>query len=293
MKIFVTGGQGQLARCVADVAHRHPLLTCICAGRPEFDLMNGPVARDFIIAAKPDIIVNTAAYTAVDKAENDVTAAFAVNRDGAAAVAEAATLLNVPVVHISTDYVFAGDKSSAYTELDAVDPAGVYGQSKLEGEEAVRALAPRHVILRTSWVYSVYGSNFVKTMLRIGREKTDVSVVDDQIGNPTSAHDLAEAIIAICQLAEIDKAQWGTYHAAGHGDVTWHGFARHIFDSAAALGFKSPNLHAVSTSAYPTPAKRPANSRLDCSKLRDVMGVELPAWQGSTSTCVQRLLGEA
>jgi dTDP-4-dehydrorhamnose reductase len=290
MKVFVTGEKGQLARCLADAAANDTTVDCIFAGRPEFDLANPVSVRAAISAARPDIVVNTAAYTAVDKAESESFAAFAVNRDGAAVVAAAAGHHNIPVIHISTDYVFAGDKTSAYTEADDVGPAGIYGQSKLDGEVAVRLHAAKHIILRTSWVYSVHGSNFVKTMLRLGRERPVIKVVDDQIGNPTSAHELAASIIALCHKIGNGETSWGTYHAAGLGDVTWYGFAKYIFSAAEDHGYAVPQLTPIQTREFPTPAKRPANSRLNCTKMRETFDLAMPNWQESTSACVDRLL---
>jgi dTDP-4-dehydrorhamnose reductase len=288
MRIFVTGEQGQLARCLAEANDgKHQV---VFGARPTFDLTRPENARDQVVAAKPEIIVNAAAYTAVDKAESERELAFAVNRDGARAMADAARVLNVPIIHISTDYVFTGEKTSPYVEDDATGPVGVYGQSKLAGEETIRNATSKHVILRTSWVYSVYGANFLKTMLRVGKDRPELRVVDDQIGNPTSAHDLAAVVIKIAEAVGGGRGSYGTFHAAGQGDVTWCGFARGIFDAAAKTGIAVPKVAAITTADYPTPAKRPANSRLNCEKLATAYGIRLPHWSGSTQECVQRLM---
>ncbi len=287
MKVFVTGEQGQLARCLAEVGGAH---TLVFGARPQFELTRADDARAQVMAARPDIIINAAAYTAVDKAESEPDLAFAVNRDGARAMAEAARELDVPLIHISTDYVFSGDKTSAYDEDDATGPIGVYGASKLAGEDDIRAVTPKHVIMRTAWVYSAYGANFVKTMLRVGRDRPELRVVDDQIGNPTSAHDLAAAALGVADVLQKGAGSFGTFHAAGYGEVSWCGFAKAIFDVAAHDGVTVPRIVPITTADYPTPAKRPANSRLDCGKLHREFGIRLPAWQDSTKDCVRRLL---
>jgi dTDP-4-dehydrorhamnose reductase len=293
MRILVTGEHGQLARCLADLAPTHADWPFIFAGRDKLDLSQAAAARDAAIALKPDMIINTAAYTAVDKAESEAEAAFAINRDGAAAMAQAAEELGAALVHISTDYVFDGTKSTPYVERDPTGPAGVYARSKFEGEEAVRRQCSKHLILRTSWVYSVYGANFVKTMLRVGNGRPEVRVVGDQQGNPTSAHDLAAAILALVVQVNTGHQMWGTYHAAGRGDTTWHGFASEIFASASEQGYVSPRVTRITTAEYPTPAKRPANSRLDCGLLQRNFGVALPDWKDSARWCVENLLREA
>ena len=292
MRILVTGSQGQLARCLADVARTDAGIEMNFAGRPDFDLSKGVAAEQYVIQKDPDVIVNAAAYTAVDKAESEPGEAMSVNCDGAAAMARAAAELDVPIIHISTDYVFSGDKNSPYVEEDATGPVGAYGASKLAGEDSVRSIAGKHLILRTAWVYSIYGTNFVKTMLRVGKDRPELRVVGDQIGNPTSAHDLAAATLALCKRAAGGQGDWGTYHAAGQGDVTWFGYAQRIFETAGKAGYAVPAVVPIGTKDYPTPAKRPANSRLDCSKLREVFGVQLPMWQGSTDWCVKQLLTE-
>lgn len=290
MRIAVTGREGQLARSLADRAGRHPGLEVMALGRPGLDLERPATVAQSIAEARPDLVVNAAAYTAVDKAEQEEAIAFAVNRDGAAAVAETAARLNVPLIQISTDYVYGGDKAGPYVESDPVSPLGVYGRSKLAGEEAVRAAHPGAVILRTSWVYSPFGNNFVKTMLRLGRERDELRVVDDQTGNPTSALDLADAILRIAPRLAGEPASSQILHLAGEGAVSWHGLAEYIFERAAARGVRVPRLLAIPTSAYPTPARRPANSRLDCRAFRERFGFSLPFWQHGVDETLSRLL---
>lgn len=290
MKVVVTGREGQLARSLVDQAARFPGLEVVALGRPGLDLEHPSTVARSIAEARPDVVVSAAAYTAVDKAEQESAIAFAVNRDGAAAVAEAAARLEVPLIHISTDYVYGGGKADPYVESDAPAPLGVYGRSKLAGEEAARAAHPAAVILRTSWVYSPFGNNFVKTMLRLGRERDELRVVDDQTGNPTSALDLAAAILRIAPGLTGESPASGIFHLAGEGWVTWHGFAAYIFDRAAARGVRVPRLVAIPTSAYPTPARRPVSSRLDCSAFLDRFGFSLPVWQHGVDETLSRLL---
>ncbi len=290
MRVVVTGRDGQLARSLADRAARHPGLEVVTLGRPDLDLERPSTVAGLIAEARPDIVVNAAAYTAVDKAEQESAIAFAVNRDGAAAVAETAARLEVPLVHVSTDYVYGGDKPGPYVESDPTAPLGVYGRSKLAGEEAVRAAHPGAVILRTSWVYSPFGNNFVKTMLRFASERDELRVVDDQTGNPTSALDLADAILRIAPRLAGEPPSPQVLHLAGEGSVTWHGFAAYIFERAAKRGIRVPRLVAIPTSAYPTPARRPANSRLDCSAFRERFGFSPPFWQHGVDETLSRLL---
>jgi dTDP-4-dehydrorhamnose reductase len=241
----------------------------------------------------PQVVVNAAAYTAVDRAESEPDQAFAINRDGAGNLAAEAALHGIPIIHISTDYVFDGSKTAPYVETDRPAPQGVYGHSKYEGELAVADTNPHHVILRTSWVYSEYGGNFVKTMLRLAKERPELRVVADQHGNPTHAGDLAEAIVKIAgMLASKTDADspWSVYHLAGQGETTWHGFAQHILHCAAQLGQPVVPVIPISTAEFPTPAKRPANSRLDCSKAKANFGTALPFWQDSVRRCVEALM---
>ncbi|CAN5385269.1 dTDP-4-dehydrorhamnose reductase [soil metagenome] len=285
MRLLVVGGSGQLAQCLKE---RWP--DAILAGRPMLDVRDPATIAKAIAESAPDAVVNAAGYTAVDAAEGDQGAAFAINRDGAAAVAREAARHGVPIVHISTDYVFSGTKSGPYNEADRPDPTGAYGRSKLEGEDAVRAANPRHVILRTAWVYSPFGNNFVKTMLKLALTRPVIRVVDDQHGNPTSAHDLADGVIAAAKQFGGRDEVLGTFHFAGRGDTTWCGFAREIFAISEELGGPVAAVEAITTADYPTAAKRPANSRLDCGAFERRFGLAIPAWQESLRGCVARLL---
>jgi dTDP-4-dehydrorhamnose reductase len=292
VRIVVTGSTGQVARALLE---RGPGLgvQVTAAGRPVLDLLEIETIEPTLRAAAPDIIVSAAAYTAVDKAESQPDLAHAVNAQGAEAVAKAAAALGVPLVHLSTDYVFAGDLDRAYREDDATGPVGAYGRSKLASELAVAAITANHVILRTAWVYSPFGTNFAKTMLRVAETREVVRVVADQHGSPTSALDIADALVGVCwNLAQHpnDERLRGTFHMTARSYTTWATFAEAIFASARALGGPSARVEPIATSAYPTAAKRPANSRLDCTKLRAVHGVELPDWHSSTAACVARLV---
>ena len=292
MRIIVTGREGQVARALVE---RGAIagVDVVCLGRPEFDLLEpGRVARA-IETARGDIVVNAAAYTAVDAAEGEPALAMRANGEGARAVAAAAAGAGLPVVQISTDYVFDGALDRPYREDDPVGPASAYGRAKLAGEIAVAAANPRHVIARTAWVYSPFGRNFVKTMLRLGETRDEVRVVADQWGAPTSALDIADALIAMARrlVAEPREAGLhGVFHLTGAAYATWAKFAAAIFAQAAALGRRPVAVIPISTAEYPTPAARPANSRLDVAKLRRVYGVALPDWRGSAQDCVKRLI---
>lgn len=293
MRILITGWQGQLARALVELAPGIPDVTSLAVGRPALNICEpGTIARamtDF----RPDVIINTAAYTAVDKAESEPDAAFALNRDGARMLAETAAKRGAAIIHVSTDYVFDGAKPAPYIEDDPTAPINVYGRSKLEGEDAVRTTNPRHIIVRTSWVHSATGANFVKTMLRLAGERDQLNVVDDQIGCPTYAPHLAETILGIARqiTARADDTLWGTYHAAGAGAISWCGLAREVLRVSASAGGPSAMVAAIPTSAYPTPARRPQNSRLDCSRLQRTFGLALPPWQEGVAAGVKRLVG--
>jgi dTDP-4-dehydrorhamnose reductase len=237
------------------------------------------------------VVVNAAAYTAVDKAESESALANDVNARGAGYVARACAAHSIPIIHISTDYVFDGLKDDPYREDDPTGPINAYGRSKLEGEARVADACARHLILRTAWVHSPWGGNFVKTMLRLATERPAVSVVGDQKGSPTYAPHLAEVVLAIANRAVADPAgtPWGIYHAVGAGETNWFGFAREIFRSAAEHGLPAAEVTAITTADYPTPARRPANSRLNCDRLRQSFGLELPDWRIGTQRCVARL----
>jgi dTDP-4-dehydrorhamnose reductase len=238
---------------------------------------------------RPDFIINAAAYTAVDRAESEPDAAWAGNCTGPANLATACDDARVPLVHLSTDYVFDGSKIGAYREDDPVNPLGVYGKSKEAGDRAVRGALSQHVIVRTAWVYSAHGSNFVKTMLRLAAERPVLRVVADQTGSPTSAADIAAAIRTIVQQLAAGNTGWGTYHFAGGGAVTWHGFAEAIFDLAAQWRGPPPLVEAITTADYPTPARRPANSVLDCSRIGATFGIVPRPWRAALAEVIREL----
>jgi dTDP-4-dehydrorhamnose reductase len=295
VRILVTGTEGQVARSLAERAAAHGVSVRLL-GRPDLDLTDPAGAAEAIVRAGGDAIVNAAAYTAVDLAESEADLAESVNGRGAGAVAEAAARLGVPLVHLSTDYVFDGSLDRPYREDDPVRPLGAYGRSKLSGERAVAAAHPNHAVVRTAWVYSPFGKNFARTMLRLAADREEVGVVADQHGTPTSALDIADGAIAIARnLAERpgeDRLR-GIFHMTGQGATTWAGFAAAVFAASAALGGPAARVRPITTAEYPTPARRPANSRLDCSKLAAAHGVTLPAWQVSTELCVRRILEAA
>lgn len=292
MRIVVTGRDGQVARSLAECGAARHGIDIVCLGRPELDLTAPRSVLTAIRAAKPDLVVSAAAYTAVDAAEDDPETAFAVNERGAGAVASATRLCGVPLIHLSTDYVFSGDGIDAYSEDMPTGPRGVYGRSKLAGEHAVVDVKPDSVILRTSWVYSPFGRNFVKTMLRVAEERDEVSVVDDQAGNPTSALDIADAVIRIAAQLHAGGTGSGIYHHAGLGRTTWCEFARHVFAESAARGGPCAAVRAITTTDYPTKAVRPRNSSLDTGKLAADFGVRPVDWRVGVGRVVDRLLSE-
>jgi dTDP-4-dehydrorhamnose reductase len=293
MRLYVIGGQGQVARSLREAAAHDSDIVFGCAQRPERDLLRPDSIAQALAEFRPDIVINPAAYTAVDKAESEPDLAVALNRDGAAVVAAAAADHGVPVIHFSTDYVFDGTKASAYVESDPVNPQSVYGRSKRDGESAVAAANPQHIVLRTSWVYAPFGTNFVSTMLRLARERDSLRVVDDQIGCPTYAPDIAAAVIAVAKKVTLERWQTkfaGVTHLAGPDAVTWYEFANEIVRGAALRGGRSVPISPILTSEYPTPAARPANSRLSTARLASVFDVRLPPLLPSLADCLDRLL---
>ncbi|KJF67189.1 dTDP-4-dehydrorhamnose reductase [Rhizobium nepotum] len=289
MRLVVTGKNGQVVSALQALADDK--LEIVTLGRPELDLARPETVARALRDARPDVVVSAAAYTAVDKAESEPDIAFAVNRDGSRAVAQAANDIGVPVIHLSTDYVFDGTKATAYVESDPTGPSSVYGRSKLEGEQAVFESTSNYAILRTAWVYSEYGSNFVKTMLRLGESRDELNVVADQLGCPTSANDIATAIVTIAkQLKDDPSANFrGVFHLTGTGETNWADFAKQIFAFSVENGGKSVIVNNITATQYPTPARRPANSRLNCSKLEEVYGIRLPEWRASTRAVVAAL----
>jgi dTDP-4-dehydrorhamnose reductase len=294
VRLYVVGTQGQIARSLRKAAALEPDIVLGCGGRPDVDILRPDLVEKALLAFSPDVVINPAAYTAVDRAESEPGIAFATNRDGAAVVATAAARLDVPILHLSTDYVFNGRKESPYVETDAVGPESVYGRSKLEGEYAVAAANPRHIILRTAWVYSPFGNNFVRTMLRLSTDLDRLRVVDDQIGCPTFAPDIAVAILAITRKLAVSG--WrdelgGVTHIAGPAEVTWCGFARHIMRSLERKGRRSVVVEPISSKDYPSAAIRPANSRLCCERLASVFNIRMPPLESSLEECLEVLLG--
>ncbi|WP_312359358.1 dTDP-4-dehydrorhamnose reductase [Agrobacterium sp.] len=289
MRLAVTGKNGQVVSALQALASAE--LEIVALARPELDLAQPETVLTALREANPDVVISAAAYTAVDKAESEPDIAFAVNRDGARAVAQAASDLGIPIIHLSTDYVFDGTKATAYVESDPTGPTSIYGRSKLEGERAVSEATDNYAVLRTAWVYSEYGNNFVKTMLRLSENRDELNVVADQFGCPTSANDIATAIVTIARkLAQDSSAHLrGVFHLSGTGETNWANFAKQIFAFSAENGGKSMIVNDITTEQYPTPARRPASSRLDCSKLEEVYGIRLPSWQTSTRAVVTAL----
>lgn len=290
MKLLVIGSAGQLGWELMRPP-RPARLSLIGLDRSALDITRPEDVAARVAESGCEVVVNTAAYTAVDKAQTEPKTAFAVNRDGAAHIAAACAAAGTPLIHISTDYVFDGTKSGAYIEVDPVRPLGIYGMSKEAGERAVRERLGRHVILRTAWVYGAHGHNFVKTMLRAGRERDELAVVADQVGCPTAAADIAAAILEIARQAIEGKFEgWGTYHYCGAGATSWHGFAETIFDLALPRTGRRPRIKAITTADHPTAARRPANSVLDCSRLTRTFGIGPKPWRDSLAALIAELL---
>lgn len=291
MRITVTGQAGQVVLSMLERAPEGVAVTAL--GRPALDLEQLGSIGPAITATRPDLIVNAAAFTAVDLAESEEVAAQTVNGAAAGEVARAAAGLGIPVIQISTDYVFDGSLDRPYSEDDAIGPISAYGRSKLTGEAAVAAATPNHAILRTAWIYSPFGKNFVRTMLRLADTRDEVGVVADQAGCPTSALDIADAIFAVAHNL-VDRpretALRGIFHMGAKGEAVWADVAEAIFAERERLGGSPVRVKRIATSDYPTPARRPANSRLDSSKLETIHGVGLPHWQVSLVSCVRRLL---
>jgi dTDP-4-dehydrorhamnose reductase len=278
--LFVTGGSGQVGYELSVAASNHGFDAVSCS-RGELDITDKGAVRAILAKYSPDVVVNAAAYTAVDKAESDRANAFAVNRDGPAFLAEYCSAHNIPLVHISTDYVFDGTKKSAYVEDDPVNPCGVYALSKWEGEESVRNTMDEHIIVRTSWVFGRHGSNFVKTILKAGINNRQLRIVSDQRGCPTYAAHVAQVILGVARhIVKGEDVCWGTYHYCDTPVTTWFGFAERIFERAVSnkLIKELPEIIPVSTSEYITAARRPANSELECSKIREMFGIEQKSW---------------
>ncbi|MCL7410163.1 dTDP-4-dehydrorhamnose reductase [Marivivens donghaensis] len=279
--LLVFGRTGQVARELQHLAEAQTL-DLLALGREAADLAQPGTCAAAIYAHRPRVVINAAAYTAVDRAEEEEGLATAINGSAPAEMAEACAALDIPMVHISTDYVFPGNGQAPWTPSDATAPANAYGRSKLVGEEGIRASGVNHGILRTSWVFSAHGANFVKTMLRLSDTRDQISVVDDQIGGPTPARAIAAACLSIAQQLQVAPSKSGTYHFSGEPDVSWCTFAGTIFEMSG----RSTRVNGIPSSAYPTPAARPLNSRLDCSATSSEFGLPRPDWQAGLKDCL-------
>ena len=292
MKVLVFGAGGQIGREVCRAAWP-PRYKILPLDRGAVDIAKNTAVTATLAREVPDLVINLAAYTAVDRAESEPEAAWAVNCAGTAHIAAACDERATPLIHLSTDYVFDGRKTEAYLEDDAVEPLNVYGRSKEAGERAVRAALVPHVILRTAWVFGAYGANFVKTMLRLGAERPVLRVVADQRGCPTAAADIAGALVVIAEHVARGETKWGTYHFVGDRAVSWHGLAEAIFDLAASRLTACPRIEAITTDQYPTPARRPMNSVLDCRKIEAVFGIHPSPWRLRLASVISEVLGPA
>jgi dTDP-4-dehydrorhamnose reductase len=294
VKIFLTGGEGQLGSelLAQAAAYGVEVLAPLLA---EMDLTHPEQIDRFWDDYRPEAVINAAAYTAVDRAESEAELAFAVNARAPAFIARRCAREGIPLIHISTDYVFDGRKGSPYLEEDPVAPLGVYGRSKAEGEAAVRRGGDSHLIVRTAWLYSAFGANFVKTVMRLVGERDELRIVDDQLGCPTCAADLADALLRIARrLKPGNQIPWGTYHYCGSGVTSWCGLARHVLDTLVSRErIRSYRLLPISTADYPTPARRPPYSVLDCRRIESAFGIRRPAWRQSVEKTVDRLLAAA
>jgi dTDP-4-dehydrorhamnose reductase len=285
MRILISGQHGQVSTELQH--HLKTLGELVVPGRGQFDLTDPQQLRQQVQRVRPDLIINAAAYTAVDQAETEPQVAFAINAVAPGIFAEEAAALGIPLIHYSTDYVFDGSKSSPYTEDDEPNPLGVYGQSKLAGEQAISAVQGQHLILRTSWVYSAHGRNFLLTMQRLLQEKPELRVVADQIGAPTWAGTIARSTLALIERWQAGQTgAWGTYHLTAQGETSWFGFAQAIGEALRAQGKPCANLVPIPSSDYPTPATRPLNSRLDGRRLQREWGVNQPDWQTALHECL-------
>ncbi len=294
MRIFITGGEGQLGtELIAQAASHH--IEVLAPPLARMDLTRPEQIDRFWNEFRPAAVINAAAYTAVDRAESEPELAFAVNAEAPARIAQRCAREQIPLIHISTDYVFDGLKGTPYLEEDPVTPLGIYGRSKAEGEDAVRTRVGQHLIVRTAWLYSAHGANFVKTVMRLVAERDELRVVDDQFGCPTSAADLAEAVLHLAgRLITGAAISWGTYHYCGNGVTSWYGLARHVLETLVSRGrIASFRLLPITTAEYPTPARRPPYSVLDCRRIESAFGLLRPPWRQSVEKTVDRLLSTA
>jgi dTDP-4-dehydrorhamnose reductase len=290
MNLLVTGASGQLGRALAEAEEG---VNLVALDRTGLDVTDAEAVRRAVEAHAPDAVVNAAAYTAVDRAEAEPARAFAINRDGPKNLAAACAEGQIPLLHVSTDYVFDGTKGAPYVEDDAPNPLGVYGRSKWEGEEAVRERQDRHVIVRTAWVFGPHGHNFVRTILRLAGERETLRVVADQRGCPTAASDLAVALLRIARAVVEEPGRWGTYHLAGQPPTTWHGFAEAVVEEARRWRpLAVREVVPLRTDAYPAVAPRPAEVVLDGGKIERAFGIEAPSWRPALARVVARLCEE-
>ncbi|RON41744.1 dTDP-4-dehydrorhamnose reductase [Pseudomonas brassicacearum] len=285
MRVLISGQHGQVSR---ELQHRLGSVgELIVLGRDQLDLAQPEQIRQQVQKIRPDLIINAAAHTAVDLAESEPETAFAINAVAPGIFAEEALMLGIPLIHYSTDYVFDGKKVGPYNEDDTPNPLGVYGKSKLAGERAIIDVQGKHLVLRTSWVYSTYGRNFLLTMQRLLQERPEVRIVADQIGAPTWAGTIANSTLALIERWQAGEAvTWGTYHLTAQGKTSWFGFAQAIGEALRQQGKPCANLLPIPSSDYPTPAVRPLNSCLDCSRLQREWGVRQPDWQIALRECL-------
>jgi len=293
MRMLITGANGQLGREL--VRQGRALNIALHAfKRQELDITQPNQVNTIVAKASPSLVVNAAGYTNVDKAEAEADLAFEVNKIAPAYLARCCADRNIALLHISSDYVFDGIKGKPYHETDPIAPLGIYGQSKAQGEVAIRSVLKNHIILRTSWLYGVYRHNFVKTMLGLGTQKKTIPVVADQFGSPTSAADLAAAVLTIAaKIGSAADPDWGTYHYCGNGVTSWHGFAKEVLQLASSyVPLQTKHIEAITTAEYPTPAKRPPYSALDCSRIKKVFGITPKPWQQSLKRTIDRIFSE-
>ena len=286
MRVLITGCQGQVGSCLTKQLANNENILVLALDREHLDITSQESVNAVVSEFQPTIIINAAAHTAVDKAEEEVELSYAINRDGPKFLAQAAQNLGAAILHISTDYVFEGNKVGEYLESDLTNPQGVYGKSKLAGEMAVTEACDKHIILRTAWVFGENGNNFVKTMLRLGENRDTLSIVGDQFGGPTYAGDIASTLIKIANIInQGDVVEYGVYHYSGLPHVSWFEFAEAIFNVAVEQGViaSKPSLTTIATEQYPTPAKRPSNSKLSTDKIMTLLAVEPSDWKAALS----------
>ena len=293
MKILIVGSGGQLARALREVTHTR-CVQVVTLGRPIIDLTEPATISTCLARERFDIVVNTAAFTHVDRAEAEPDAAFALNTEGAAAIASACETQRLPLIHISTDYVFGGGKTTPFAEGDIPAPLSVYGRSKLAGERRVAELCSNYIIVRTSWLHSPFGTNFIKTILRLAESKHEIAVVDDQVGSPTSAFHLADALLRIAAqvLQDSTCSYAGIYHVAGDGTASRSALAEEVLLCSKLIGGPHARVRSISSADYRAAALRPSNSALDCSNLEQGFGIKLPRWEAGVRLSVSRLLAE-